>query len=414
MKRKRSRLVGVALFLAAGFILAVRSIAFAATSYDVAGDLQTCRADAAEQRERSIQWLKITGNYLNRLEREGQKRGCARQIWLEMRWLSKSTAEFEKVDRKRADFYEALRRPEEPDRQASETGLWGTCNEPEFMKVGETLPHLKRHRDEGRPLAAPVRVLERINSPEALRRHFDGLLVSDVRRDCRDRRTELNSWITDLSRMIFRRLPGEFPYHSDLERALLDYLDNRWQNPDSGFWGAWYLDARGSLVKTDDLSITFHILSYYKGEAKRWPRIIGTLLAMRTKRYPYGWLASNGEECSHHNYDVIRIFRLGWPHMSPEQKKRASVELDRMLEWSLTVNFDLEEGRFKVSYICDSSYEASIEYGLKMWNELGLFSGEAFFWGAPARPEAESVRRRLVEKGYLKGNQRIARSASLR
>ena len=142
------------------------------------------------------------------------------------------------------------------------------------------------------------------------------------------------------------------------------------------------------------MSITFHIISYHQGEIERWPLIAETLLKMRDGRWPYGWLASNGEECSHHYYDVVRIFRRAWPKMSDEQRSRVRPELERIKNWTVSDNYDVRSQKFKLSFICDSSYEASKEYGMKLWRELDFFE-KTSFWGGDPHPEAQNVRRLL-------------------
>lgn len=368
-------------------------------AYDIAADLELCRASYRADRARAFKRLEEPREILNRLEREGRPHHCARQIWGELRWIAKASVRFDLFEARRSDLYRALRADPGEDVPGAHDGMWGRCAREPFMKLQETVFHLKRLRAENRvPVFTPT-FLDSINSPEKLRAVFEELLISDIPATCLDRRDELNSAVTDLSRVIFRRMPANYPFHPELAQALRDYLDERWQNPETGFWGAWYRDREGRLIKTDDLSITFHLVSYYDGQVKRWPRLFDTLLAMRDARYPYGWIASNGEECSHHYYDVVRIIRLAWPHLDEARRARARIELRRLLDWSLTTNFDLPNGRFKMSFICDPSFEASIEYGLKLWRELGFMGDIANFWSETPLPDAEPSRRALRANG---------------
>jgi hypothetical protein len=40
--------------------------------------------------------------------------------------------------------------------------------------------------------------------------------------------------------------------------------------------------------------------------------MMSTLIAMKDNEYPFGWL-EEGVPSNHHNYDVVRLFRVGWP-----------------------------------------------------------------------------------------------------
>ena len=78
------------------------------------------------------------------------------------------------------------------------------------------------------------------------------------------------------------------PAYADAFRRYID----AWQDPDSGYWGPWYL-VDGEVRKSTDLSTTYHIVAYRKGEVARWDRIIATTLALEYAEYPV-WLALPG------------------------------------------------------------------------------------------------------------------------
>ena len=95
---------------------------------------------------------------------------------------------------------------------------------------------------------------------------------------------------------------------SQIRADVRQFLD-AWQDPVTGYWGAWYR-VGDRLYRTTDLSITFHLISYLQGDVQHWPQIIETTFNIANEPYPYGWrygLSSN----NHNNYDVVKIFRYG-------------------------------------------------------------------------------------------------------
>ncbi len=71
-----------------------------------------------------------------------------------------------------------------------------------------------------------------------------------------------------------------------------------------------------------------------------------TTLACRDYEYPFGWL-EEGQKSNHHNYDVVRLFRVGWPQMSAEQRDLARGEMRRMLAFCLDQTMHAD-GSFKL------------------------------------------------------------------
>jgi hypothetical protein len=103
---------------------------------------------------------------------------------------------------------------------------------------------------------------------------------------------ELSKFVSD------RRL---WPDHSEdqiletveaLKASYLDFL-RQVQHSATGYWGPWYVIEDGLETK-QDLSFTFHQVSYLKGAVDHWPNIIETTLAIKDQIYPYGWRPSEG------------------------------------------------------------------------------------------------------------------------
>jgi hypothetical protein len=61
---------------------------------------------------------------------------------------------------------------------------------------------------------------------------------------------------------------------------------------------------------------------------RRWPTLIETLLGMKDKVYPQGWL-ENCRMTDHNNYDVVELFYRGWPRRRPDQPQWASESVGR-------------------------------------------------------------------------------------
>jgi hypothetical protein len=174
-----------------------------------------------------------------------------------------------------------------------------------------------------------------------------------------------------------------------------------WQDPDSGYWGPWYL-SQGRLYKTNDLSFTFHIVSYLQGQVNHWPEIIKTTLAIENEPYPFGWKHEN-DLTNHNNYDVVKVFRYGWPHMSSEPRRQAADAIKYMLHWTLTSSLQ-PSGSFKTIPTFFSSVGADFYFGVLFLRTIGLWDDPAKrFWTHENFPEAgaicERIKARLIYMG---------------
>jgi hypothetical protein len=181
--------------------------------------------------------------------------------------------------------------------------------------------------------------------------------------------------------------------NSKLKQALLEFEDEKWHDPDTGYFGTWYRTSKG-LVKTSDLSMTFHTVSFREGQVKRWPAILRTTLAIKDQEYPYGWL-EDGKFSSHHNYDVVRLFHLGWPDATSQQKEQIRIEIRRMLAWSLDTSLQ-PDGTFNDP--AEDTLGSSFYFGVAFLNEIGFFSKTNRFWTDEKFPRAEEVRGRIRAK----------------
>jgi hypothetical protein len=334
--------------------------------------------------------LRLLDKQVLTLEKAGQNTRCARQILNEIGWLVDSTSDFDRIASRIQDLRAALKAPpgqDTPDEQSEADGSWGHCYTEWFFKLDASFDEISALDDKHQVPKYPCHFLDRINSPEKLTNHLNNLLISNINADGVDRGRELNETIADLLRLIIHHEPENYPYHPQLKQAFLDFLMNKARNPDTGYWGAWYKNGN-HLTKTDGLSLTFHIISYLKGEVTDWPKVIDTTLAIKDKRYPNGWLTHSGY-ANHHNMDVVVLFRYGWKHATPAQQAVIRVELHKMLDWCLKESL-LPDGSFRVRE--EESLEESSYFGTAFLARLGYFDRTKRFWTDeefPGAPEAK-------------------------
>jgi hypothetical protein len=331
-------------------------------------------------------------------QRRGRKTSCARQVLNEAKWYTHSTARFADAHRRLNDLRQILAAPRDPHDggQLAADGSFGCCTEQWFLRLDDAVDELAVLGMTWSEPEHPLTLLERINGPEKLRAYLDSVRISDTARTGVDSRTELNHATSALARFILwqgtaREIPTKYDLHPGLKGAFLAYLDE-WQDPGTGFWGTWYRTADGRLVKTSDLSITFHLVSYRGGRVNQWPRIVETTLAMRGGEYPYGWL-EDGRRSNHHNYDVALLLRLGWTHATDAQRAEIRREVDRMVAWCLTETIE-PDGTFKV--LDDNTLGGAFFFGVAFLNEVGYFTPANRFWTDRAFPEAEALRTRVL------------------
>ena len=157
-----------------------------------------------------------------------------------------------------------------------------------------------------------------------------------------------------------------------LAAALTRFVDERWQDPETGYWGAWFRD-RGEVRKTHDLSMTFHILSYRGGDVRLRKQIAQTTFSIRHVPYPYGW-DGGGLQNNHHAYDVVRIVNLTWSDLDRTQQSVAKAFLMLLTARSLAMSID-GAGAFDVAPY--STAGEAYYFGLSFFVEAGLLGRTA-------------------------------------
>jgi len=328
---------------------------------------------------------------------QGHELPCSSQILEEARWLMNSTGNKAGVERRLADLRASLKRQDQAFafEQQKEDGGFGACFNAWYLKLHASVDPLKELVYAGKTPAYPFRLLDLVNTPEKLRNTMHSMLISDLASDGNDHRKELNLTVTALAQMLYlpgmeKVLPPDLP-RAELAAALRDFTDNVWQDPETGFWGAWY-KVDGQIRRTNDLSITFHVISYRQDTPPRLGRMADTLFAIRTQRYPYGW-RDQGTQNNHHAYDVVRLLRRAWPEMTQEQRRRSEAELAIMLARSLGVSID--DGAKFVDEPYNSVAEAYY-FGVSFLDEIGFFRKSRRFWTPLQVTDANSLRQALL------------------
>ena len=323
-------------------------------------------------------------------EATGGKTTCGHQILFETESLLISSADFKPVDQRLSELEQSISHPSSD--HADGDGLWGACYTQWYLKLYATYDHFESRAGEDPPPHPFPKFLSRVSTPERLIAYLDALSISDVRRTGVDREREFNETLATLLQIIVRRKPENYIVDPALRGALLDRVLHRYRNPQTGFWGERYLRG-GREDFPDDLSLTFHVVSYLKGNVPDMPRLLDTALALKDLDYPTGWLWK-GQYWNHNNMDVATLFRYGWNQASDVQRKTMTAEIDRMLDWCLKESLQ-PDGSFKVN-IADGSVEDAEYYGTSFLARVGFFDPGQRFWTNRDFPNAAEVKGRII------------------
>lgn len=329
---------------------------------------------------------------------------ASQQLYIYAKWLARYTAYWPELDRMVDRLENSFDDADQcyVARQSSIDGSWGWQYNEFHHKFDATIVRLHELVREGRAPRYPLSFLEPIATAPAMRDYLEKLLVSDIATTGRNQRDEFGSVICCLAQLCFkpslRRYAQENVLGIELDQsyvdAFRDFLDEI-QNPETGYWGPWYV-SDGKTYRYDDLSYTFHIVSYRKGRVGYWPNIIRTTLESSTLEYPQGWL-SRGAFNNHNNYDVAKIFRYGWPHMRSSERELARDQIAGMLDWCLAQSLKRDG-----SFVPDSKFYNSLEscyyFGVSFLDEVGYFQSSKRFWTSQKFPYAPVIQSRIRRK----------------
>lgn len=331
--------------------------------------------------------------------RAGEDLPCSSQILEEVGWRIKYTTDRAAVERRLADLEQSLTKSEDEQRFALEQteahGSWGACYEPWVFRAWASVDPLKELAYAGETPRYPLRFLDAVDTPEKIQTLLRDLIVSRVAEDGRNRRKELNLAVTALGQLLL--LPKLAPFvdpevdRQALAEAMIRVMDDEWQDPKTGYWGAWY-EADGQIVKTKDLSITFHIVSYREGDVPRRTELVDTLFQTREVRYPYGW-QDRGTQNTHHSYDVARLLFLVWPDLDEYRKARARAEIAIMLARTLRIALQ-PNGEFDSTPF--NSVPEAYYFGVSMLDTVGYFDPAKQFWARGLEFERADERKESI------------------
>lgn len=364
--------------------------------YDPTADFVAFDPQYLRKHARYVRELRELQLELARQNAAGRATPCSRQIFLEARWLVFYSAHWDRIEKRLKDLRELLARPADPPdarEQVEADGSFDHCSDAWFLKLDSTIEEVEDLNERGKKPKFPLKLLDRINSPEKLHGYLDSLLISDVRKTGIDNRFELNIAITAIERFIVGHVQDDYPFHPDLKRALFEYQDDPWQDPTTGYFGGWYRLPDGSVRKTADLSITFHIASYRRDNLKRVPEMGRTTLAFKELEYPFGW-REEGEPSNHHNYDVVRLLRIAWPHLGGTEREQARVEMRKMIDFCLA--HLRPDGSFDM--LDEDTLGSSFLFPVSLLNELGYFRPSLRFWTDEDFPGAMKVADRIERR----------------
>jgi hypothetical protein len=320
----------------------------------------------------------------------GHDTQCSNQIFLEAKWLLNYTAWWSRID---ASLDELVASFAVADQSfAAEPlpgdGWYARCATEMFIRLETTLVNYFELAADG--LVPPIErePLAAGRDPEKLTSFFQAYLISDIARTGEDFRSRLGSVASIIAAAAKRdaviemlrstvRGPDLTPEQQSRIVAAFNRFVDGWQDPKSGYWGAWYREGE-RVFKTTDLSITYHIVHARQGKVRYWPELIDTTFAIREQAYPYGWL-SDGHWTNHNNYDLARLFRYGWPHMTDFQRRDAAHMLQGMLDWSFEQTVLPDYRGFRPYPELSSSLGAEYYFGVSFLAAAGFFEEEPWY-----------------------------------
>ena len=333
---------------------------------------------------------------VSELEAAGASTTCSHQILWEIKALITQTADFKLLDRRLIDLDSNLAHPIHENITMimdSLTGNWANCFDQWFCKLSSFCEEIGREENKNSPLKFQPHFLDQINSPEKLTNYLMTVSLSDIPKTGTDNLLEFNLSLTNLMRLILRDRPKGYNWDPKLKTTLTDLVFKHFRNPETGWWGESYV-RDGHVQFVDDLSTTFHIVTYLKGDVPDLQRVVSTTLAVKDLNYPVGWLW-NGEYWNHNNMDVVALFKAGWQHADKNQKKAISTEIQKMLDWCLSKSLQAD-GSFK-PHIADGSLEEGVYYGVSFLGRIGFFDKSERFWTNQSFKNAAVIRRKITE-----------------
>ena len=340
----------------------------------------------------------------------GNSMAASDQKMIESKWLLLYTADWKALDAKLADFAKSLENPDQDwaEKQVPSDGSWGPCYDQWFLKVDAMIDAVNTLADAGQAPEYPFLFMEPIATPDKMIAWLESQKTSRIYADGLDRRDALGAVTATLSQMCFKSEIRDyfqtyvkgFDLTEDYITAYKNWLDG-WQNDQSGYWGGWFETPDQGVLKSNDLSLTFHNISYQHGKVDLWPQIFDTTLAIRDDAYPFGW-KHNGDFNNHNNYDVTKIFELGWDKVDTDTQNATSKDIGIILDWCLNKSMT-PDGGFIDDPTFYNSVGAAYYYGVSFLDQAGYFGTTAPFWTDKPFPDGPALCCKIQKKMKSEG-----------
>jgi hypothetical protein len=323
----------------------------------------------------------------------------------ETRWLLQSTAQWSRIDKQLWLLSTSLQDKDQyfAMNQESHDGSWGVCYDEWFKKLDPMIQAINGMAGKDiAPQHTELEFLRPIDTPQELTDYLHGVRNSDIAATGVNRRDELGAVTSVMAEIVFKQYVQDYIArhvknldlgHGYVE-AFRQFIDE-WQDPETGYWGPWY-EIGGEVRKATDLSFTYHIVAYRKGDVRHWDKIVATTLALENEDYPFGW-RHQGQMTDHNAYDVVRIFQLGWPHMDEAQRAQAARAIAGLLDWSLTQSLQ-PDGSFAAPVGFSSSVSDAQYYGVSLLTKTGYCATHTPFWTDRTWPDAKATCCRIADR----------------
>jgi hypothetical protein len=332
---------------------------------------------------------------IGRRQARGEGMQYSMHIYREIRWLLNFTPQIGPI----RDRINALRSSltDTADQrlatqQLPEDGSWGHGINEWYLRLYYSV------EDGMDTLTVPPRYrlgfLDRINSPDRLRATLDTDLYDRFTQTGVFNREELDETFSAVARLLHKNKRTIYSYDPGLDSTLRSFVQD-WQNPVSGCWGQWMVDREGKVWKMDDMAMTFHVVSDFKGAVDHLDLIAKRILQLDKVDFPTG-IRFDGSYSNHLNWDVVKLFRYAWNCMDTATQVAAGKELGKMLDWCLKESYQ-PDGSFKTSELDETVGDAYF-YGVSFLTDAGYFDSARRFWTTRDFPEAETMRKRIAGK----------------
>ena len=326
----------------------------------------------------------------------GEDTHCSQQIFLEAKWLLGYTAWWPRIDARLDDLEASFAVSDQSfaAEPSPEDGFYARCADEMFIRIEDTLVNYFLMAERNELPSIERTPIEAARTKEGLTSFVGSHLVSDIASTGEDFRSRWGSLFSIIAAANKRdavlemmrssvRGPDLTPEQMAELRAHFNVMVDAWQDPTSGYWGAWYREDDG-VFRTTDLSITYHIVHARRGNVRHWPELLRTTFAIRDQAYPFGW-RSDGRWTNHNNYDLAMLFRYGWQHMDDRQREETARTLQAMVDWSFKDTVPPDHRGFRGDPELSSSLGADFYFGVSFLVAADFFAPEPWY-GVLERP----------------------------